>query len=72
MDTYHRPKTHGRPEEKLVEFEAGVEGCFAGSLNFFILNLEIDGAVFFKGRRREVFGLEVLVHFGSVLVDLSS
>ena len=49
--SYHGPKAHGRPEEKLVEFEAGIEGCFAGFLDFFIFDSEIDGALFMEGWR---------------------
>lgn len=52
MGTYYRPKAHGRPEEKLVEFETGVQGCLAGFSDLFILDFEIDGAVFVKGRRK--------------------
>ncbi len=42
---YDRSEAHGGPEEKLVEFKTGVEGRFAGFLDFFIFDFEIDGAV---------------------------
>lgn len=47
-DTYYRPKAHGRPEEKLVEFKTGVEGCFMGIADVFIFDVEVDGAVFIE------------------------
>lgn len=72
LGTCHRPEAHGRPEEELVEFEAGVEGDFAGALDRFVLDLEIDGAVHVERGRGEAPALEVLVHFGGVLLDLSS
>ena len=72
VNTYHRSNAHGRTEEKLVELEAGVQGRFSSLLDFSIFDLEIDGPVYVERWRRQIFTLEVVVHFQCIIPDLGS